>query len=432
MVDLNILADLADLWGGGPPRVLGGRCLNARHRGRACRICVDACPVDALSIPYGPHSSGDTTEAGPIALDRDTCVRCGLCVNVCPTGAFVQSEAPESKLTQTLARSPGAVIELACPRKEPVELTRVPGASVVQTPRCLAALSVPALLELVATGKTLWLNDGICHTCPIGQAQHAIQRAVITANRWLQVLGQSPVIRSYLTTPDELVNEPISRPIVPGEHATITRRDFFRSLSGMAGRATASAVADIPGGSSLPRLGESPVSEEDERGLAHYIPAQRQHQAYALRRLARDLEALVPTASLPIADVSITDACTACGLCARFCPTEALSFVSDDEYYVLNFSAALCLGKDCSLCVIGCPTDAVRFGQEVTLEELLGTRPRPVKAGRLAPCVQCGGLTDVPVEVDETPDTPLCYVCHAQANRTDFLPGLSSREPEPG
>jgi ferredoxin len=190
-------------------------------------------------------------------------------------------------------------------------------------------------------------------------------------------------------------------------------------------------MAEIPGGSSLPGLGEPPSSEEDERGLDHYIPAQRQHLAYALRRVARNPAALVPTSALPIADVLITDACTACGLCAQFCPTEALSFVSDDEYYVLNFSAALCLGKDCSLCVIGCPTDAVVFGQEVTVEELLSTRPRPVKAGRLAPCIQCGGLTDVPVDADETPDTPLCYVCQAQADRADVLASLSSQEQGP-
>jgi hypothetical protein len=73
----------------------------------------------------------------------------------------------------------------------------------------------------------------------------------------------------------------------------------------------------------------------------------------------------------------------------------------------------------------------VHLGQEVTVEELLSTRPRPVKAGRLAPCIQCGGLTDVPVDADETPDTPLCYVCQAQANRTDLVAGLSSREQEP-
>ncbi len=126
----------------------------------------------------------------------------------------------------------------------------------------------------------------------------------------------------------------------------------------------------------------------------------------------------MPTAALPIADVSVSEACTACGLCAQFCPTEAITFVSDEEYYVLYFAAALCLGDDCSLCMVGCPTHAVRFGPQVIADELLSTQPRPVKAGRLVACAQCGALTDGPLEVDDTSTARLCYVCQARAGRS--------------
>ena len=135
----------------------------------------------------------------------------------------------------------------------------------------------------------------------------------------------------------------------------------------------------------------------------------------------------VPTSTLPIADVTVSDSCTACGLCAKFCPTEAITFLSDGEYYVLHFSAALCLGEDCSLCIVGCPTDAVRFGQEVMAGELLSTQPRPAKAGRLAPCPQCGALTDAPApqgEDDSAEEVPLCYICRARSNRPDLLSSL--------
>ncbi len=241
MLDLNQLAKLADLWGESSPGVLGARCLNVRHRARACRICVDACPTDAISIPYG-----EEVTAVPIALERNMCVRCGLCLNVCPTGVFVQTELPESKLPQALARSPGRAVELACPLKEPADLSRVPMASVAQAPRCLAALSVPALLELATMGKTLWLNDSICHTCPIGEARGAIQRAVTVANRWLRVMGHEFTVRSYLTAADELADEPVSRPVTRGDRFVMTRRDFFRSLTRRAGRATASVVTRDP------------------------------------------------------------------------------------------------------------------------------------------------------------------------------------------
>jgi len=366
-------------------------------------------------------------------LDQEVCARCGLCLNACPTGVFVQADPPESKLPQLLARSPGQVIELACPRKEQPDMSRVPEASVVQTPRCLAALSVPALLELATMGKSLWLNDSLCHTCPIGGARRAIQRNITTANRWLEVMGHPSAIHSHLDATDRLDAEPTPRTLIRGDRLAVSRRDFFRSLAGRTGQGSPAFMSD--GGATPSEEGGSITSEpvdahrvdsEVDIGhrLPHHIPAQRQHLAHALRRLSPDPATQVPTAALPVADVMVTDACTACGLCAQFCPTEAIVFLSDGQYYVLHFSAALCLGEDCSLCAIGCPTDAVRFGQGVMADELLSTQPRPVKAGRLASCSQCGALTDTPMDGDGVAEAPLCYVCQARAGR----PGLSLRD----
>ena len=104
MIDLNKLIELADLWGGRPPHVVDSRCLNNRHRARACRICVNACPVNAISTPFSQD-----VNAAPVTLNQDTCVRCGLCVNVCPTDVFAQTELPEAKLPQTVARSASLV-----------------------------------------------------------------------------------------------------------------------------------------------------------------------------------------------------------------------------------------------------------------------------------------------------------------------------------
>jgi ferredoxin len=428
MIDLIKLAKLADLWGTSPPHVLEDRCLNVRHQGRGCRICVESCPANAISIPEGRRA-----DSSPVVLDQELCARCGLCLNACPTGVFAQADPPESKLPQLVARSPSQIIELACPRKEQPDMSRVPEANVVQTPRCLAALSVPALLGLATMGKSLWLNDSLCHTCPIGEARRAIQRNITTANRWLEIMGHPSAIHSHLDGADQLDAEPTPRTLICGDRPAVSRRDFFKSLAGRTEQGSPAFMSD----SGTPRSeeGQSITSEpvdahrvesgDDIRhGLHHHIPAQRQHLAHALRQLSPDPTIQVPTAALPVADVMVTDACTACGLCAQFCPTEAIVFLSDSQYYVLHFSAALCLGEDCSLCAIGCPTDAVHFGQAVMADELLSTRPRPVKAGRLAPCFQCGALTDTPMDGDEADEAPLCYVCQAQAGRA----GLSLRD----
>jgi len=424
------LDQLLDVWDGSPPRAVGDRCLNIRHRARDCRICADACPVDAISIP---RQEGE--DAGPVVLDQGVCVRCGLCLNVCPTGVFVQTDPPETKLHQAIARSSSQVIELACLRVDPPDLSRVPEADVVQTPRCLAALSVPTLLDLAAEGGTLWLNDSICHHCPIGDAQQTVERSITIANQWLQVMGKAPALRSYLGDAVELADEPISRPVIHAARSVLSRRDFFKSLTGRTPQVPDGFAAGRDEqwagepGSAHPESPHADRADADERTghrLAHHIPARRQHLASALRQLASDPMTRVPTTGLPIADVTVSDACTACSLCAQFCPTEAITFLSDGEYYVLHFSAALCLGEDCSLCIIGCPTDAVRFGQELIIDELLSTQPRPLRAGRLAPCPQCGALTHAPVEEDESVEVPLCHICQAQPKRPDLLSSLPS------
>jgi formate hydrogenlyase subunit 6/NADH:ubiquinone oxidoreductase subunit I len=404
---------LASLWNVSPPQVVGNRCLNARHRKRDCHLCEEACPVDAISI------STNDGYAGPVALDPHTCVRCGLCVNACPTGVFAQAKSPEATLIQAMARSPDETIEMACPLKEPLDQTQVPEASVVQAPRCLAALSVPALLELAAGGKTIWLNDSLCPSCPIGEARHSIQHSMHTTNRWLGATGHAPSVYSYLANPDELADPSVSRAVLSGNRDIMSRRDFFRSITRAGGPASSP---------STPTHSRSTGAVEiTSRGLSHHIPAQRQDLAYALGQLPHPASTYVSIADLPTADVAVTDACTACNLCAQFCPTEAISFVSDDEYYVLNFSAALCLGNDCSLCVIGCPTDALRFGQQVMFDELLSTQPRPIRAGRLVPCPQCGALTHAPNEADEDTPARLCHICQAQANRPDSSSSLLAR-----
>lgn len=425
---MNKLDQLGELWAGSPPGVVGDRCLNVRHQARECRICVEACPVNAISVP-----GRDRVDGVPVVLDDDLCVRCGLCLNVCPTGVFAQTEPPESKVRQAMGGSSSQVVELACPRKDPAHLSRVAEADVVQTPRCLAALPVPTLLDLAAAGKTLWLNDSICHNCPIGDARQTIERSMTVANVWLQVMGKAPVIRSYVSDAGELADEPTPRPVLYTGRSVLSRRDFFKSLTSGTSRAAAGFTAGRD-----KRLGEEPapahagdirVDRAEARGrigqrLPHHIPAHRQHLASALRRLAPDATMPVNTSGLPIADVTVSDDCTACGLCAQFCPTEAIAFLSDGAYYVLHFSAALCLGEDCSLCIIGCPTDAVRFGQEVMADELLSTQPRAVKAGRLAPCPQCGAPTHAPDEDEHQAAVPLCHICQAQAQRPDWLASL--------
>ena len=47
----------------------------------ACETCVDACPVDAISI-VDDHA----------VIDVDECIECLACIDECPNGAISEEE----------------------------------------------------------------------------------------------------------------------------------------------------------------------------------------------------------------------------------------------------------------------------------------------------------------------------------------------------
>jgi formate hydrogenlyase subunit 6/NADH:ubiquinone oxidoreductase subunit I len=52
-----------------------------------CGLCVDACPVDVISlVPADTIGEGSGTTA--LLLDESRCIRCGLCIDRCPSRAL--------------------------------------------------------------------------------------------------------------------------------------------------------------------------------------------------------------------------------------------------------------------------------------------------------------------------------------------------------
>ena len=93
-------------------------------------------------------------------------------------------------------------------------------------------------------------------------------------------------------------------------------------------------------------------------------------------------DASVATESLPFANVAINpDACTACGLCSRFCPTGALSFSNGDGVFQIDFAPAACV--DCGICALACPTHALHYTGAVPLSALADGSPNLLVQGKV-------------------------------------------------
>lgn len=430
MLDLETLSAILDEFGGAPVSVQPEHCLNARHKDAGCRLCVAACPTDAIELrsalspaPGGVAGAGVGQPMGPQQphLDADRCVNCGLCLHWCPTDVFTQRGAPEPRLARTVGLLHDGIVALVCPQHSTPARTLTPATAIVQHTRCLASLSVPQLLELSDDARRIvWLDDSPCAECPIGRAQPAIVQTAATTNCLLQAFGRQPAIRTHRSHGDELQDEPSPRPVISGDQPELSRRGFFSALGQLTRRTAATVIAEStstvlsPGRSSPTSSGPVPV---DQR-LPHRIPASRGRLFRQLKRLGVPVDELVEVADIPFAEVIVDgEACSACRLCARFCPTGALSFVADDESFVLYFKPAICI--DCGICAVACPEDAVSFGPRLAAAALIENEPQPLVAGNLAPCTGCGEATaERGGDAGQPDDGPRCYVCRQRTGPT--------------
>ena len=66
------------------------RCLNRRYNRMFCNRCEHVCGADAISLDTVP------------SVDGAACTVCGVCVNVCPTGAFALRDISKENIISSI------------------------------------------------------------------------------------------------------------------------------------------------------------------------------------------------------------------------------------------------------------------------------------------------------------------------------------------
>ena len=203
----------------------------------------------------------------------------------------------------------------------------------IQVRGCLAGLGTGTYLALAALGlEHVILRTEACSACEWANLRPEIESQVDRAEHFLAAWEKAGVFTCVST-----LETKVDRPLWNADNPPLSRRDMFRMIT---------------------RQGQVALARAMENGQPHPGRRPGRDRLRALNAIAHLPEpAAKPDpdlAQLGFASVTVTESCSACGTCARACPTGALQFEKneDETTYSLKFSARNCIG--CDLCLHVC------------------------------------------------------------------------------
>ena len=187
---------------------------------------------------------------------------------------------------------------MSCPANGHPDKTAAPVEAVLQTGRCLAALSLGEVLDLARPRqRNLWLNDSGCASCPLGQVQPLIQERAQQANELLATWRHPVKLRTHIAEPDALV-APHRVDLFSGQQPSYSRREFLTFLRHTTAQVVTTVAAEALAPPDLTVV--PPLQRGDE------VPYQRRHLTAALSRLGTPSVSVFDVSDLPWAAVEVS------------------------------------------------------------------------------------------------------------------------------
>lgn len=331
------------------PYIQRDRCVGEER----CGICQKSCPFNAIVLEE------------QLSIDKTRCRGCGVCTAICPyqainypTFSFDQLDREmEGLLLADGDMLEPRIIAVACQSclsssgdTNMIRSNYMPNVFCVEVP-CLD-MALPWLVlrafDRGAQGVVLISNK---EGCQFGLDCRQWQEKVQFVQQLLEQWGVDPSrLKSF---EDSELEQWLAQ--------------FTRD------------IAQLPG--TLPRLAQPTIVPDSALPLPSLVSGMTE-------KLAPLSGGVVSTGNVFFGKLELDiSRCTACGLCVLHCPTEALSFSSDENLYRLFFYPQSCVG--CGQCVDMCPEKCL--GLESILElDRLSSPAEAIFESKIARCKECG------------------------------------------
>ena len=328
-----------------------------------CERCVPVCPAGALRTQDG-------IPGAPPVLDASRCEACSACLDICPSGALsLDGHAPGPLAQQMRAllnggdgsMAPSLVISCrsaAEPLHHLGEREGLPGWLVLELP-CLGGVGSAWHLAALAAGAPA-VQVLPCERC---MDRGSLTKELSFTRRLLTALGDADAARRVGVLPT----------------AVPRLRRAVLAAGGL------TALVDGTGTDLMPASG---ALESPARAAAWAVSVLRAGTAGGGQdQQVRPL--VIEGRGSPLGVLRAAEGCTACGVCARDCPTQALTLCAGAGSTDLVLDPSACTG--CGVCAETCPEGVLDVVMGVDLD-LLAHGCVPIARVTAATCPDCGEI----------------------------------------
>ena len=357
-----------------------GLCVRSLSVESSCNKCEVICPTDALVVGENPLP----------AINFSACVNCGACAAVCPSEALELEEFSATNFFFDFIEDEDNLI--SCRKNVP----------------CIAALSVEHIISMAVLKKEMVFDMGYCDGCEIeSTCKPQIEANYEEATYLLEAMENDALIKLENVRYENDSEKPSDR------------RDFLNALSlKTVAKVKKSFEDEVQKASD--ELVEHTLQKTDIALLKQKtIPNRRKLFFTAIKRVEKpSVFHTVDANEVSFTSQKIMDeeACNACQMCYRVCPTGALT--SDIKNSKIDFDPFLCI--KCHICHDVCEPDAITLANAYNVKEFFEPEVVNLISFSVKRCDECNMI----FSSNNAEDT-LCKRCQIEEDEARALWGIS-------